>query len=155
MSAAITPVERLQQLQARIHEWCGRQFPEQTAETIARHLLEEAGELTARQTGEEAADCLILLLAWAGHTGHDVAYLADAANLTAHIRLTAARLLTDVRTANYPQGTARDLLRLLVAWSILSGVDLLAEAEAKHAVNLARQWRRDADGLHRHVEVQP
>lgn len=144
-------LEQLQALQARIHAWCYQQFPGQSALSILRHLEEEAQELDERHAPEEAADCLILLLAWAAQERRPLIHPATVDDWQGDIRSSASELLRCAEIGQQTIGEARYFLAFLLGWSLLNGVDLLAEAEAKHAVNLTRQWQRDSDGIHRHV----
>lgn len=59
-------------LAEQIIAWSRRTFPEQTLERLARHLVEEAGELetlldAVEPIGEEVADCGILIIAFLDH----------------------------------------------------------------------------------------
>lgn len=143
---------RLSDLQARIHEWCAGQFPEQTAATILAHLGEEVAELRQRDTAEEAADALILLLAWAGHTGLPLVSPNTMSYWSSRLLSSAREILICTEIGQATLNEARYFLAYLLAWSALGGHDLLAAAEAKHAVNLTRSWARGADGIHRHVK---
>lgn len=149
-----TALEQLTGLQDRIHAWCGEQFPEQTELTILAHLEEEVVELRQRGTPDEAADCLILLLAWAAHTGLPLASANTSNYWTSQLVASSRELTICAELGQERINEARTFIALLIGWSALSGHDILAAAEAKHAINLTRQWRRGDDGIHRHVEVQ-
>lgn len=137
-------------LQQRIDTWCKEQFPEQTALTILQHLREEVVELRARGSAEEAADCLILLLAWAAHTHAPLLADLTPADLARTITLNVGELIYAQKRNAVAVGMAQHVLISLLAWAVLSDVNLLAAAEAKHAVNLTREWRRGPDGIHHH-----
>jgi NTP pyrophosphatase (non-canonical NTP hydrolase) len=150
-----TALEQLSDLQDRINAWCAEQFPEQTPLTILSHLEEETQELGDRHTAEEAADCLILLLVYAAHTGQPLLDRFTLTDWEGDLGSSAGELLHCAERRQEHLGELRYYLAFLLAWSVLAGHDILAAAEAKHAVNLTRQWRRGDDGIHRHVEGQP
>lgn len=148
--------EALISLQQRIDAWCREVFPEQTELTILEHLREEVLELHERGTAEEAADCLILLLAWAAHTQQPLIATVRPERLLDDLLRSLDELIICAewnQPATGEVGEATVFLTMLLAWATMSGENLLAAAEAKHAVNLARQWRRGPDGIHHHVEA--
>jgi NTP pyrophosphatase (non-canonical NTP hydrolase) len=62
----------------RVRIWQHATFPDSTAQSVLSHLAEEADELQADQTPEEAADVLLLLLAFADKCGFDLLEVAQA-----------------------------------------------------------------------------
>jgi hypothetical protein len=144
----------LTSLQQRINAWCQETFPEQTPETILAHLREEVVELKERGTAEEAADCLILLLAWSAQSNVPLLAEDSRAALLARLRHIADDLHFLEVNGLPARSAALFFLATLAAWAAMSDVDLLAAAEAKHAVNLTRRWQRGADGIHRHVPAE-
>lgn len=60
--------------QSVVGEWADATFPRSTPATILAHLRREVGELSAAPAdGDEAADCVLLLLHLAHKTGFDLA----------------------------------------------------------------------------------
>lgn len=68
----------LDRVQHRVGEWAARTFPRATNDSITSHVIEEAEELATAahvdddgigEIGEEAADCLLLLLHLAHRNG--------------------------------------------------------------------------------------
>lgn len=66
-------------LQRRVNAWQNETFPHSTAVSTLRHFVKEARELFDPEVGviadnyaEEAADCVMLLLAFAGKQGFDL-----------------------------------------------------------------------------------
>lgn len=56
-------------LQAEINEWQRKTFPESTKDTVLKHLTREVKELRDTHNPEEAADCVMLLIAFADKSG--------------------------------------------------------------------------------------
>lgn len=62
--------------QREVGEWQARTFPESTRGTVAAHLGREVEELRESGDPEEIADCLLLLIAYAGKAGVSLMDLA-------------------------------------------------------------------------------
>lgn len=62
--------------QVEVNEWQRKTFPESTKATVLTHLYREAKELREKGTPDEAADVLLLLIAFADKAGFS---LFDAA----------------------------------------------------------------------------
>jgi hypothetical protein len=56
-------------LQAKVNAWQAMTFPESTVETVLTHLAREMRELDTKRNAEETADCVMLLMAFAGKLG--------------------------------------------------------------------------------------
>jgi phosphoribosyl-ATP pyrophosphohydrolase len=62
-----------QYLQSEIGEWHIKEFGDVPGKRIARKALEEAAEFMVARNAEEAADVVIVLMAWAHRNGVDLA----------------------------------------------------------------------------------
>jgi len=58
--------------QTEIGEWGRAKFPNGNPNSVIAHLREEVNELAENNSGEEAADCLILLFQHAYFCGYDL-----------------------------------------------------------------------------------
>ena len=59
----------LDQFQREAGEWADGNFTTSTVASIISHFREEAGEFADEPSGEEAADCLLLLIHYAHKSG--------------------------------------------------------------------------------------
>lgn len=55
--------------QRKVNRWQAKTFPESTIKTVLKHLTREVRELRKTNDPEEAADCLMLLIAFCGKKG--------------------------------------------------------------------------------------
>lgn len=117
---------QLKQWQKRIGTWAKAEFPDHTSQSIAAHTLREAIEL-AEATGMgivEIMDQVSWQLNQYGNKRHDV-------------------------------GEERaDCMILLLTMAEFEGGDIEMELEAKHTVNMVREWGpKDALGVSEHVGI--
>lgn len=82
-----------------------------------------------------------------GHLREEATELSEALGATAHDQKADAEARTE----------AADCLLLLLHLAHKEGFDLLAEARAKHAVNVARTWETDdgGKGYWKHTDPAP
>ena len=62
----------MKNFQTQIGEWGSSTFPNGTIDGVIAHLRREIDELAEKNSGEEAADCLILLFQHAHLCGYDL-----------------------------------------------------------------------------------